>query len=164
MASDSLGIFTLTRLRFLLSFLPGPHHAPWQLNCTMSCVHVDSQQQSWVAHARKTQFRNMLVPTCTSTQSNQSQTTSTFLHDVSLRFVGNSGFWMPFRPLQISLHHHRETYENSEQAHKLHIMQNMFDRYALWLRKQRELWDDLRILRSKTIPNSNLSQSGMAPF
>ena len=32
---------------------------------------------------QKLKNRNMLVPTCTSTQSNQSQTTSAFLHDVS---------------------------------------------------------------------------------
>ena len=98
MASDFLEVLKLVRLRFRLSFFPGSHHVPWQLNCT-TCAWTHLRQWSWVIQATKTQNMDILAQTCPSTQSNQSKVTSIFLHNVSLRFVSNSSFWMPSRTL-----------------------------------------------------------------
>ena len=52
-------------------------------------------------HVSRNKTQNMHTKTQTweISQSNQSRTTSTFLHDVSLRSVSNSKFWMPSRTL-----------------------------------------------------------------
>ena len=49
--------------------------------------------------SNKTQDMHTTTQTWQVPQSSQSRTTSTFLHDVSLRSVSNSKFWMPSRTL-----------------------------------------------------------------
>ena len=53
-------------------------------------------------------------------QSSQSKTTSTFLHDVSLRSVSNSKFWMPSRTL-LSLSSLRDIWQQNEPQTKTKI-------------------------------------------
>ena len=106
------GSLKLVGLRFRLSFFSGSHHVPWQRNYTM-CSWPHSQQWNWVTHATTTQNMNTPVQTCPSTQSSHLQATSTFLHDISLRFVSNSSFWMPFRTLlAIIIEKHMKTLNN----------------------------------------------------
>ena len=49
--------------------------------------------------SNKTQYMHTTTQTWEVLQSSQTRTTSTFLHDVSLRSVSNSKFWMPSRTL-----------------------------------------------------------------
>ena len=95
----SCKIFRLARLRFRLNFFPGSHHLPWQLNCTT---------RTWSSSKTKTQeleHQDMNIPAQNHVQYNQVQSnttstqSSTSLHDVSLRSVSNSKFWMPSRTL-----------------------------------------------------------------
>ena len=122
-------IFRLVRLRFRLSFFPGSHHLPWQTywnTCTWvnsKTEHKNADIKTWTYQLKtmsntikfnqtqrqhnikfhissnKTQDMHTTTQTWQVPQSSQSRTTSTFLHDVSLRSVSNSKFWMPSRTL-----------------------------------------------------------------
>ena len=63
--------------------------------------------------SNKTQDMHTTTQTWEIPQSSQSRTTSTFLHDVSLRSVSNSKFWMPSRTL-LSLSSLRDIWQQNE--------------------------------------------------
>ena len=150
-------IFNLVRLRFRLSFFPGSHHVPWQLNCT-TCTWSNSKKQN---------TRNK-APRHEHTSSNhvqhrqvQSNTTSTFIHDVSLRSVSNSKFWMPSRtlPSPSSLRDPWQLWITSTDAQ----YENMFGKNLPSLKTQRKLRNALRVFCSKTI-QLQVVPLGIAPF
>ena len=105
----------LLKLRFRPSFFPGSHHVPWQHKYT-KCLRKHSQHQvpcfkkQNASHAHNNS--NMKIP-----QSSQSRTTSTFLHDVSLRSASNSEFWCLHE--RCSRHRHWETYNNKTNLKQL---------------------------------------------
>ena len=162
MVSDFLEVFTLVRLRFLLSFFPGLHHSPWQLNCTM-CSWPHSRQWSWVPHATKTQNHehissDMPINTIKSI-TNNFNLSSWCLPQIcwQLRFLN------AFQNVAISLHHHRETYENSEQSHTPHNMQTGLASIRFHSRNNASF----AMISEFTVPRHfklQLVPSGMAPF
>ena len=105
MASDSPEDFPFLKLRFRPSFFPGSHHVPWQHNYS-KCLWKHSQHQ--VPCFKQQKLKTWKIP-----QSSRTRTTSTFLHDVSLRSVSNSKFWMPSRTL-LSLSSLRDIWQQNE--------------------------------------------------
>ena len=87
-ASDFLEVLTLVRLRFRLSFFPGSHLMPWQLDCTICAWPHLQQPKPWTQQFKHVQPHG---------QIRQAQFHS--VHNVSLRSVSNSTFWMPSRTL-----------------------------------------------------------------
>ena len=63
--------------------------------------------------SNKTQDMHTTTQTWEIPQSSQSRTTSTFLHDVSLRSASNSEFWMPSRTL-LSLSSLKDIWQQDE--------------------------------------------------
>ena len=141
-------IFRLVRLRFRLSFFPGSHHLPWQLNCTT---------YTWSSSKTKTQELKHKKHEHTSPV----KTTSTFLHDVPLRSVSNSKFWMPSRTL-LSPSSLRDPWKlQIPSTYWQHA--NMSGKHPLSLSTQRNLRNALRAFCSKTIQFQVVSL-GIAPF
>ena len=97
MASDSPEDFPFLKLRFRLSFFPGSHHVPWQHNQKNICENTHNIKFNVLSN--KTQDMHTTTQAEQISQSSQTRATSTFLHDVSLRSVSNSKFWMPSRTL-----------------------------------------------------------------
>ena len=113
-------IFRLLKLRFRPSFFPGSHHVPWQHNQKKSLwkhsqhqVPCFKQQNSSHVH-NNSNMRNIAIKPIIS------RTTSTFLHDVSLRSASNSKFWMPSRTL-LSLSSLRDIWQRNELQTKTKI-------------------------------------------
>ena len=76
--------------------------------------------------SNKTQVMHTTTQTWEIPQSSQSRTTSTFLHDVSLRSASNSEFWMPSRTL-LSLSSLRDIWQqNKPQTTKICIQNYIY--------------------------------------
>ena len=68
-------------------------------NSIIPHVHEITHNIKFHISSNKTQDMHTTTQTWQVPQSSQSRTTSTFIHNVSLRSVGNSKFWMPSRTL-----------------------------------------------------------------
>ena len=102
-------IFRLLRLRFRLSFFPGSHHLPWQLNHT-TCSWNHSQHQVPYfkqQNSRHDKYRN---------QANQEQLQPLFIMSPSDLLATPSSECLQER---CSRHRHWETYDNKTNLKQL---------------------------------------------
>ena len=123
MASDSPEDFPITYTQIPSEFLPRFSSCAMTTQLYQKCLCKHSQpqvpcfkQQNSSHVHNNSNMRNIAIKPIIS------RTTSTFLHDVSLRSVSNSKFWMPSRTL-LSLSSLRDIWQQNELQTKTKIMQ-----------------------------------------
>ena len=150
-------IFRLVRLRFRLSFFPGSHHVPWQTYLN-TCTWVNSKTEHKNADIKTWTYKFKLCPITSS----PIKTASTFLHDVSLRSVSNSKFWMPSRTL-LSPSSLRDIWQQNEHQKTNRTKTNSAIQHQLTLKTQHKLKTGLGIFRSK-VNQLQVVSLGISPF